>query len=171
MNTLHTQGAAPARAWTDIGNDYWDAEARSYGPDTDDGDGETDYLDALREELDALPEPPQWSEPFAGDHANLFGFGPDDEDAADDEKTPLEIVKPMPGPAEPYDAADTAGPWLTLCQHEQLDVLAAIPGVEVRGASVWVPRENLPEAWLSITESMAAWETVFVPGVWFSFAA
>jgi hypothetical protein len=31
------------RAWVDIGHEYWDREAQTYGPDDDGGgDGETD---------------------------------------------------------------------------------------------------------------------------------
>lgn len=166
MTTLR-EGAATARACLDEMDAFRRVQMYCAGPDiTDDGDGETDRLDALREELDAAPEPPWWGEPFGGEVLR----GPDEDNEG--EGTQEIVVKPMPGPAEPYDAADdTAGPWLTLAQHEQLDVLAAIPGVEVRGASVWVPRENLPEAWLSMASAMVAWETVFVPGCWFSFAA
>ena len=32
----------PARAWQDLADDYWTQEMRCYGPDDDDGDGETD---------------------------------------------------------------------------------------------------------------------------------
>ncbi len=32
----------PARAWQDLAEDFWTQEMRCYGPDDDDGDGETD---------------------------------------------------------------------------------------------------------------------------------
>jgi hypothetical protein len=59
LETLTQSEELPVRdrAWVDIGQEYWDREAQTYGPDHEDGDGETDETPTVEIVITPMPGP------------------------------------------------------------------------------------------------------------------
>ncbi len=136
----------PARAWQDLADDYWTQEMACYGPDDDDGDGETDEATPLTTVVpwDADGGDDDRRRAYQagfdagrnGDRMQLpaWATGDDFDDYANGyDAGGWELARIEAAALADYDS------WLTLGEREALDTLARHFGpFSFDGATAWL---------------------------------